>query len=193
MSAGRGHARTGDRGQPLPGGQNLRLGRPRRAAARPVVAGGVFAVERGNNDLVLFVLAVIAATLACRTPGLRLVGYGAALLAGSTLILACFFTAQNIGYRVTHLVLVLPALTALWRLDRHFAWPLATGAAIALLWSQGWGDVPRETWTSTAKGLGIWLVRETLWWGLITLLIALTVSLSANSTMGRIVLRRVPV
>ncbi|WP_267414543.1 MULTISPECIES: hypothetical protein [unclassified Sphingomonas] len=217
--------------------------------------GGVFAVERGNNDLVLFVLAVIAATLACRTPGLRLVGYGAALLAGllkyypmllmilvfrerparfwavtaasvavlllflvvmghdlvralqlipvgpwfsdmfgsstaagglaaifgwpapvrhsvqaamtliavafglrigmapriaaalnrltetermfllagSTLILACFFTAQNIGRRVTHLVLVLSALTALWRLDRHFAWPLATGAAVALL------------------------------------------------------------
>lgn len=273
--------------------------------------GVVFAVERGNNDLVLFVLAVIAATLVCRTPRLRLVGYAAALLAGllkyypmllmilafrerpgrfwavtaasvvvallflavmghdlmralrlipvgpwfsdmfgsstaagglaalfgwpafvrhgvqaamtltavacglwigmapriaaaldrlteaermfllagSALILACFFTAQNIGYRVTHLVLVLPALTALWRLDRHFVWPLATGAAVALLWSQGWGYVPRETWTSAAAGLGIWLLRETLWWGLVTLLIALTVSLSARSTMGRIMLR----
>ena len=274
--------------------------------------GVVFAVERGNNDLVLFVLAAIAATLACRTPALRLLGYAAALLAGllkyypmllmilatrerparfwavtaasvavlllflavmghdlvralrlipvgpwfgdmfgsstaagglaamlgwsdpvrhmvqaamtlaawaaglwiglrrgiaealarlsdaermallagSALIIACFFTAQNIGYRVTHLLLVLPALTALWRLDRRRVWAWATGAAIALLWSQNWGSLPRELWTSTIQGLGTWLVRETLWWGLVTLLIALTVSLTASSTMGRIVLRR---
>ncbi|MDP3896989.1 MAG: hypothetical protein Q8Q62_09965 [Mesorhizobium sp.] len=47
-----------------------------------VSTAAVFAVERGNNDLVLFALAAVAATLACRSPGLRLVGYGAALLAG---------------------------------------------------------------------------------------------------------------
>ena len=47
-----------------------------------VSTAAVFAVERGNNDLVLFALAAVAATLACKSPGLRLVGYGAALLAG---------------------------------------------------------------------------------------------------------------
>jgi hypothetical protein len=39
-------------------------------------------VERANNDLVLFALAAVAASLACRSRGLRLIGYGAALLAG---------------------------------------------------------------------------------------------------------------
>ncbi|WP_217429543.1 hypothetical protein, partial [Sphingomonas bacterium] len=42
----------------------------------------VFAVERGNNDLLLFLLAGAAATLACRSPRARLLGYGLALLAG---------------------------------------------------------------------------------------------------------------
>ena len=39
-----------------------------------------------------------------------------ALLAGGLLMLSCFFTAQNIGYRAMHLVLTLPALTALVRM-----------------------------------------------------------------------------
>jgi hypothetical protein len=42
----------------------------------------VFAIERANTDIVVFVLALAAAALASRTPALRLVGYGAALLAG---------------------------------------------------------------------------------------------------------------
>ena len=38
-----------------------------------------FGMERGNNDLVLFVLAAAAAALVCRRDSLRLLGYAAAL------------------------------------------------------------------------------------------------------------------
>jgi hypothetical protein len=271
-----------------------------------------FAVERGNNDLVLFALAAVAAGLACRTPALRALGYAAALLAGllkyypmtlmllvtrerpvrflalaaascaivalflatmghdlvralrlvpigswygdmfgsstlpgglaewfgwpaptafvlrillslgalaiglrsglsarmetllarlsegersflfagSLLILGCFFTAQNIGYRVTHLVLVLPALTALWRTDRSPIWPLATGVAIALLWSQGWRAMLGRLADTPATLIGGWLLREALWWSLVPILIALVAGLVAQSTMGRLILPR---
>jgi hypothetical protein len=61
-------------------------GRDRRAAVMiglgAVSSAAVFAVERGNNDLVLFVLGALAATLTLRSPLLRACGYGCALLAG---------------------------------------------------------------------------------------------------------------
>jgi hypothetical protein len=146
---------------------------------------------------VLFSLIALAAGLAA---GLR-AGIGQALdrleesertflLAGSLLILGCFFTAQNIGYRATHLVLVLPALTALWRTDHRPVWPLATGAAIALLWSQGWRAMLGRLSAAQEVPLGAWVLRETLWWGLVTLLIALVVNLTVRSTMGRLILPR---
>ena len=60
----------------------------RRWGDTALIAAGVcstavlFAVERGNNDLILFVLAALAATAALASPLLRLLGYAAALLAG---------------------------------------------------------------------------------------------------------------
>ena len=60
----------------------------RTVAATTVITIGaisppmIFAIERANIDIVVFVLAIAAGALASRTPLLRLVGYGAALLAG---------------------------------------------------------------------------------------------------------------
>jgi hypothetical protein len=266
----------------------------------------VFGVERGNNDLVLFVLAALAASLSCRGPGLRLVGYGAALLAGllkyypmtllvlstrerparfigvavgsltivlifvatmgedlaralrlvpaggffgdmfgsailpgglvrqfgwsadsafqlrvglsvgaflvggalaarpfmrdalarltdtermmllagGVLMLSCFFTAQNIGYRALHLVLTLPGLTALSRAGAGRLWTLTAGTALALLWAQGW----RNWFFSQELGRPVfingWLIREALWWWTITMLIALVLGLLLRSEIG---------
>jgi len=275
----------------------------------PAVA---FNVERGNNDLVLFVLAAVAAALACRTPMLRLVGYAAALLAGllkyypmtlmamvtrerpgrflavaagslavvalflatmghdlaralrlipvgpwfgdmfgwsilagglakeydwpsgaaialrvtlslvalgagvaiglrpalaaaldrltdrermallagSLLILSCFFTAQNIGYRAMHLVLTLPALTALGRIHVGRPWSATTYTVLALLWSSGWRNWIASLIPGRDAFVGIWLVREALWWWTITMMIALVLGLLARSEMGRWAFRR---
>jgi hypothetical protein len=50
--------------------------------AAVVSTATAYAVERGNNDLVIFVLAAAAAALACRGPRWRVAGYGLAFLAG---------------------------------------------------------------------------------------------------------------
>jgi hypothetical protein len=278
-----------------------------------VVSSGVaFALERGNNDLVLFELAAAAATLACRSRPVRLIGYAAAFLAGllkyypmmlmaiavrerplrlfrialvsaaglglfvalcghdlaralrsiptgsyfgdmfgsvtfagglgtmldlpqwtvgtlraamslaaltigvrlslrpnlvaairslseeertfflvgALLVLGCFFTAQNIGYRVIHLVLILPALTALGWSGRRRLFRMAAVVALALLWSEAWraGRVGGAAWLSRQSReliLGLtWLVREAMWWWLVTVLIAGTIVCLRDSTSG---------
>jgi hypothetical protein len=269
----------------------------------------VFAVERGNNDLVLFVLASIAATLARRSPALRMLGYGVALLAGllkyypmalmamavrerparflwvaagsvlivllfvatmghdlvralrlipvgswfgdmfgsstlpgglsatlgwppatatslrlilvlgalgmgiaigrrmrtraaldrlteeermslfagTLLILGCFFTAQNIGYRAVHLLFVIPALTALRRTDGAPRWTATLYAALALLWSECWRRGLSGEPVLFAIG---WLLREALWWWTVTMLIALVTGLVLRSTLVGILAHR---
>lgn len=295
----------------------LLLPRARSRGDALIVAGAVlssasaFAVERGNNDLVLFALAAIAAALACRSAKWRLVGYGAALLAGllkyypmallalasrerparlmmigsaaalviaafllvaghdllralalipegswfgdmfgaSTLtgglgqlggwsaqaqgglrwgmtlavavaapllssrtamadgitrltererafllagammVLGCFFTAQNIGYRAVHLVLVVPSLLALARASTWRGYRWGVGAALALLWSQAW-----TTWLGWAGApvllLAGWLLRQALWWGVVTLLATLAARILLTSELARALLPR---
>ena len=270
----------------------------------------LFAVERGNNDLVLFVLAASAATLACRSYWCRLVGYGLILLAGllkyypmtvmlsatrerparflaiavasivsvalfailtwhdltralaliptgsyfgdmfgartfgggltermglpslatqlleaamslaalgtgirlgcqpcataaltrlnererafllggALLVLGCFFTAQNIGYRAVHLILVLPALSALRDTDSlrrfRYALPLALGG----LWSGTWyHDIVSVDAALTGRHgdtivqSATWLLREGMWWSLVTILISCVTGLVLQS------------
>jgi hypothetical protein len=105
------------------------------------------------------------------------------LLAGALLILACFFTAQNIGYRAAHVVLTVPALTALWHLRAGRAWTVTMCAALALLWAQGWRNwIPIVGRPAMLAG---WFVREALWWWTITVLIAVVTSLILRSEMGQ--------
>ena len=284
-------------------------------------SGAVFALERGNNDLVLFELAAATATLACRSQGFRLIGYSAALLAGllkyypmmllvvavrerplrllmialasalvlalfmalcwhdltralrliptgsyfadmfgsvtfagglgtllglspsavawlratmslaalaigirmslqprivasiralgeeerafllvgALLLLGCFFTAQNIGYRVIHIILVLPALTALGWAGRHRLFRATAIVAVALLWSEAWrgGRVMGAAWLSQHTKSQIlaltWLTREAMWWWLVTVLIAGTAVCLRDSTSGAWLLRRLHV
>ncbi len=112
------------------------------------------------------------------------------LLAGIMLTCGCFFTAQNIGYRVVHLVLLLPAMVALRRTanKRLYGWGVA--ATLGLLWSQGWRHALLSAVTplgeraqSTAILMG-WIVREGLWWWLIVVLIGLATALLLQSEMG---------
>ena len=105
------------------------------------------------------------------------------LLAGCLLILSCYFTAQNIGYRVTHLLLTLPALTALWQIRAGRLWTVALILAVALMWTQSWRYwlfAPGRPGTITG-----WAIREALWWPMTGILIAIATSLLTRSEMGR--------
>jgi hypothetical protein len=113
------------------------------------------------------------------------------LLAGGLLIVGCFLTAENNGYRAVHLLLLLPGVTALSRVGRHRAW-YGIGAAVLLLllWSEGWRNwlswsLERPIPGTERMRFAGWLSREAGWWWTITLLVALITGLSLRSEMGR--------
>jgi hypothetical protein len=104
------------------------------------------------------------------------------LLAGSLLILGCYLTAQNIGYRAINLLLILPGVTALSRVGRR-RWPygVSAGVIVLLLWAEGWRHW-LSLWLGAAEGpaaaptpplVAAWLLREAAWWWVVTLLFAL--------------------
>ncbi len=110
------------------------------------------------------------------------------LLGGAILIVAAFFSAQNIGYRAIHLLLALPAMLAL-RTSHARAFRPAAAILLALLWSEGW----RRALIYAAKPFGpdvrhatlllTWLVRETLWWWVVVLLATCVITLLWRSTL----------
>ena len=112
------------------------------------------------------------------------------LLTGALLIIGSFFTAQNIGYRAVHLVLLLPGLTALWRGGRGKTfYGAVVFAVLFLLWSEG-----IRTWLGYALDLTpgggwkvrrlFWLGRELLWWGLVILFVEIATSMLLRSEMA---------
>ncbi|HLZ79857.1 MAG TPA: hypothetical protein VKQ09_11020 [Sphingomonas sp.] len=115
------------------------------------------------------------------------------LLVGALLLPSLFFTAQNIGYRAIHLLLVLPPLLAL-RHAGHYrrAHSYTGGAALALLWAEGWRHLIAVAATYVDTDLAAflyaiaWLTRETMWWWTITALVALATNMQLHSEMGRI-------
>ena len=97
------------------------------------------------------------------------------LFTGSLMVAGCFFTAQNIGYRVVHLLLVLPPLLALGQFRRIFL--LAAMCCLALLWSIWWRGIMPTPPISYIT----WTLREMMWWFLVTLLDACIIVLTGRS------------
>lgn len=96
-------------------------------AAGVASSAALFAAERGNNDLLLFVLAAGAASLAVRSPGWRLVGYALALLAGL----------------LKYYPMAMMAIAAREAPARLLAVALASIAAVALFAWWSWPDLSR--------------------------------------------------
>lgn len=114
------------------------------------------------------------------------------LLIGSLLMLSCFFTAQNIGYRALHLVLILPSLTALHRLSvRPRVYGYCAAACLVLLWGEGWRRVVGIVGMTLVPDhlpvvmLTVWLLREALWWGVMTMLAGCVAALLLDSPMAK--------
>ena len=117
------------------------------------------------------------------------------LFAGSLLMIGCFFTAQNIGYRAVHLLLVLPALTALRR-EQSLTFAALPFVVLALLWSEFWRHGLLYLATPLGGGIAIdmiwatWFLRESLWWWLETMLLATVIALLLNSEGARLLRAR---
>lgn len=108
------------------------------------------------------------------------------MLIGCALIVGCFFTAQNAPYRGIYFLFILPGLMAMGReassaAARHRLM-LLTGAILFLMWDQFFRLV--VTQSVVAFGFGItlsnvifWFLRETVWWWVASILLAILADL----------------
>lgn len=91
------------------------------------------------------------------------------LVSGAALVAGCFFAGQSIDYRGVHLLLVLPGLLALSQRETspgHGA--LFWNASLVIVFLM-WGDCFRVWLSGDNLGLlrlGLWFVRELMWWWL---------------------------
>jgi hypothetical protein len=111
------------------------------------------------------------------------------LFAGALLVLGFYLTAQNIGYRAVELLLVLPGVSALWRVSgRRRYYGASTLLLLVLLWAEGW-----RHWVNLVSGAPVtpnptpiqvaaWAAREAAWWWVVTLLAALLTGLAVQTT-----------
>jgi hypothetical protein len=94
------------------------------------------------------------------------------LIAGSLLLCFCFFATLNVGYREIFALLILPGLIASAEAstDRWaaIAWGAAADAVLLLMWTQP--TVLNASPESVA--IGYVIIRETIWWIIVTLLLA---------------------
>lgn len=123
------------------------------------------------------------------------------LLVGCALIVACFFGAQNAGYRGIYFLFVLPGVTELWRAPVNKAVRqrfVVTGACVLfLMWGQFLDRVREEAFdlfeTPTIaieySRFAFWFAREVVWWWLVTILLALALCLIYRSRSGQQILR----
>jgi hypothetical protein len=119
------------------------------------------------------------------------------LLAGCSLTIGCFFAAQNVLYRSIYFLFMLPGLTALARVDgrrRLDGGYFVTICSIIILM---WNDAVRSLINAVLSWFGVtarpgdvahfdvWLVREIMWWGIVTVLTALLLRVILETRTAR--------
>lgn len=136
-----------------------------------VSSAAVFAIERGNNDLVLFALVACTAALAARKPVLRYLGYGAALLAGLLkyypLAVMAIALREKTG-RFLIVTLVSLSVTALF---------------VAAVWPDLWkafGNIPEGSWWYDMYGAEVFgggIAELNSWpaWSAVTIRLVMTI------------------
>jgi len=103
------------------------------------------------------------------------------LLLGGVAMAGCFFSGPNIGYRSIHLIFAIPGMTALAIVgrDKSVRWFALANSIIlgVLIWDGAltWrSHIPR-----TDLGLSVaaveWVVRELMWWWLVSVFLGLIV------------------
>jgi len=110
-------------------------------------------------------------------------------------MLSFYLTAQNIEYRLTHLLLVLPGITALrCSVPDRRLYKIGTLPTLGLLWSPAAFkalNLAQSDFGPVVPGAGlilIWLIREIMCWWLITIFIGRLTGLCLRSTIVRFLL-----
>ncbi len=123
------------------------------------------------------------------------------LLVGCALLVGCFFAAQNGAYRGIYFLFVLPAITTMWHAPVSSAvrqrFILTGVCSLFLMWAQFLDRVREEVLgllgaSDSALKLSrvsFWLLREVVWWWVVTILVALALCLIYRSQSGQQILR----
>lgn len=105
------------------------------------------------------------------------------LCAGGLLIIACFISAQNVSYRAMHLIILMPGLLELSRIERNRKVYIGMmGTILALLWVGAWRywiellvrAVFHQKFSFT--WFASWAIFEILWWVVATFITALLIA-----------------
>jgi len=125
------------------------------------------------------------------------------LAVGAALMSGCFFVAPSIGYRAVHLLFALPGMLALARVADGAAFArlvrCTIGATLVLFWSLLVQRLIAATfgpfWSLAGisvhplgalfAGTGFWLLREGLWWWLMTFLLSVVARTVLDSRVWR--------
>jgi hypothetical protein len=173
----------------------------------PVLLGGLAAIITHGASVtdalshrVLLIGVLVAVTLLAVVPAIRMARTASTRLAiqqlrpcenffvvsGAALIAGCFFAGHSVDYRGVHLLLVLPSFLTLSdgkmpRRDRARFW----NASLVIVFLM-WGDCFR-VWLSgeplTLLRLGLWFVRELLWWWLVGVLVGVLLCFARESPL----------
>jgi hypothetical protein len=114
------------------------------------------------------------------------------LLIGAVLVCGCFFAGQSIGYRGVLLLFVLPCLLGLARISTgtgatwmfrltacatiFVLWMLLIQRAVAYVFGGSFSPVSGST-----VGYAVWVLRELIWWWVITVLLAVLLRFGLDS------------
>ena len=119
------------------------------------------------------------------------------LLVGALLICGCFFTAQNIGYRGIHLLLMLPAFTVLCAAPVAQRLQRLVLVVLILLWIDflrnllmGFTFHTFDPMVPNGMMIATWAVREMIWWWFIPVLISIITALLSKGPVVDLVFVR---
>lgn len=165
---------------------------------------GLFGLPKWVDPAVRGVLSLGALILGLRMGlGERLRGHLALLntrersflLIGALMTCACYFSAQNIGYRAINLILVLPAITALAVLTGERIYKQLAALVVVLLWTGAWRYL-WEDYVMAARSMNdparyaALYFRDLIWWIVVPMLIAMIVALLRDGPILRAALGR---
>jgi hypothetical protein len=119
------------------------------------------------------------------------------VVAGSTLIVGCFFAGQSIGYRGVFLLFILPGLLAIARVAPDFALRRLCRAAAIVLVLLMWEECFRlgleaifdhlhmPQFVDYVRIFIFWLARELAWWWIVSVMVAFLLVFLAESETVR--------
>jgi len=122
------------------------------------------------------------------------------LIAGSALIVGCFFAGTNVLYRGIHFLFVLPGVLILWRgagQEARSVFGALAVAIVVLMWSESLRYalvqishvLDLSAYRQQTLEILLWAIRELVWWWVISMLAAVLLALVLVSPSGRWAMR----